>query len=235
MTFPLTTVTSPFFPHRFSPAFQKLTVIGTAVAVLALTGCTGVAPSKTTTAAATGAAVGGLGGAVVGNNSSIGSGAGIVGGAVAGALIGGVVGMVQEAHERKEQDRLSQERAYQQELARKRAQEAKIKSEMDEELAIAQGFRISDMELADAQKKKEDADERLKRLRDERSGALARKKSLDELKEKQLSDEAEIARLEEELARLKGDNPNLNSASTPASAPGTGSPPPALPPAKPGV
>jgi hypothetical protein len=229
VTFPLPVVTSPYPSLRFSPALQKLTVVGTAVAVLALTGCTGVAPSKTTTAAATGAAIGGIGGAVVGNNSSLGSGAGIIGGAVAGALVGGVVGMVQEAHERKEQDRLSQERAYQQELARKRASEAKIKSEMDEELAIAQGFRISDMELADAQRKKEDADGRLKQLRDERAGALARKKTLDELKEKQLSDEAEIARLEEELTRLKGDNPALNAGPAPAASGAPAAPPPAKP------
>ena len=222
---------SPFYP-RFRPVFQKLTVLGTAVAVLGLSGCSGVAPSKTTTSAATGAAIGGLGGAVVGNNSSMGSTTGLVGGAVAGALIGGVVGLVQEAKERKEQDRLSQERAYQQELARKRASEARIKSEMDEELSIAEGFRISDMELADAQKKKEDTDERLKRLRDERSTALARKKTLDELKEKQLSNEAEIARLEEELSRLKSDNPGVSATAATQDKPAPQAPPT---PAKPGA
>ena len=217
MPFSIPPVATPFQKNSFIPLLKKLTGLGTAVAVLGWSGCSGVAPSKTTTAAATGAAAGALGGAVLGNNSSVGSGAGIVGGAVAGALIGGVIGMVQEAKEHKEQDRLSQERAYQQELARKRGKEARLKSEMDEELAIAQGFRISDMELADAQKKKEDTDERLKRLRDERSTALARKKSLDELKEKQLSNEAEIARLEEELARLKGESGSPTAAKPPGS------------------
>ena len=49
------------------------------------------------------------------------------------------------------------------------------------------------------------AEERLKRLRDERSAALAKKKQFDEANEKTLQTEAEIARLEEELARLKGE------------------------------
>ena len=170
-----------------------------------LSGCSGVAPSKTASGAGTGAAIGGVGGAVLGNNSSIGSGAGIVGGAVLGAAVGGIIGMVNDAKDRKEQDRLSQERAYQQELAKKRSEEARMKSEMDEELAIAQGFRISDLELGDAQKKLESASDRLKKLKDERSAALAKKKALDDAHDKTLSTEAEIARLEEELGRLKGD------------------------------
>lgn len=189
------------------PAFRRFVGLGTAAAVIGLTGCSsGVAPSKTASGAGTGAAIGGIGGAVVGNNSSMGTGAGLVGGAAAGALIGGIVGMVQDAKDRREQDRLAQERAYQQELAKRRAEEAKIKASMDEELAIAEGFRISDLELADAKKRLEAESDRLKKLRDERAGALARKKELDEAREKTLSTQAEIARLEEELARLKGED-----------------------------
>jgi hypothetical protein len=164
-----------------------------------------VAPSKTASGAGTGAMVGAAGGAVVGSNSSMGTATGLVGGAATGAIIGGLVGMVQDARDRKEQDRLAQERAYQQELAKKRAQEARMKASMDEELAIAEGFRISDLELSDAQKKFEQSQEHLKRLQAERTAALMRKKSLDEAHEKTLSTEAEIARLEEELARLKGE------------------------------
>jgi len=108
--------------------------------------------------------------------------------------------------DRKEQDRLAQERAYQQDLAKRRSQDAKLKAEMEEELAVAQGFRISDLELSDAQKKTDDTAERLKRLRDERAAALNRKKTLDDLREKQLTNEAEIARLEEEISRLKRRN-----------------------------
>jgi hypothetical protein len=185
---------------------RRLVSLITATAVAGLSGCSsGVAPSKTATGAGTGAMIGGVGGAVVGNNSSMGTGTGLAAGAAAGAIIGGIVGMVQDAKDRKEQDRLAQERAYQQERAKKLAEEARLKASMEEELAVAEGFRISDLELSDAKRKLEGAEERLKRLRDERSAALAKKKQLDEANEKTLQTEAEIARLEEELARLKGE------------------------------
>jgi hypothetical protein len=61
------------------------------------------------------------------------------------------------------------------------------------------------MELNEAQKKTDDTADRLKKLQNEKAAALQRKKTLDDLHDKQLSNEAEIARLEEELARLKGD------------------------------
>jgi len=171
-----------------------------------LTACNSPAPSKTATGAGTGAmagaVVGGLGAGATGGNTST----GVLAGAAAGALIGGVVGMVKDSKERKEQDRLAQERAYQQELARKRAEEAKRKAEIDEELAVTQGFRISEMELADAQKKVQQANERLQKLKEERTAALTKKRALDEANEKLLLTEAEIARMEEELARLKSDD-----------------------------
>jgi hypothetical protein len=219
------------------PVLKLIVCCSTALAVLSWSGCSSVAPSRTATGAGTGAVVGGLGGAVVGNNSGLGTGAGAAIGVGAGALIGGIVGMVQDAKDRKEQDRLAQERAYQQELAKKRSVEARMKAESDEELAIAQGFRISDIELTDAQKKKENADERLKRLRDERAGALAKKKALDDAHDKTLQTEAEIARLEEELARLKGDAPitkPTTSDNKAAPAPGLPGNSPAGPTIKPG-
>jgi uncharacterized protein YcfJ len=187
-----------------SPRSQAITIGLLAVVLVAAGGCQ-VAPSKTVTGAGTGAAagavVGGLASAATGSNSS----QGILAGGAAGAIIGGIVGLTQEMKEHKEQDRLAQERAYQQELAKKRAAEAKAKAEMDEELAVAQGFRISDMELNDAQKKVADAAGRLAKLREERNTALAKKKALDDAQEKLLTTEAEVARLEEELARLRGD------------------------------
>ncbi|MCE2862323.1 MAG: hypothetical protein LW690_07715 [Opitutaceae bacterium] len=197
---------------------RRIVSVVTAVAFAGLTGCSsGVAPSKTASGAGAGAMIGGVGGAVVGNNSSMGTGTGLAAGAAAGAIIGGIVGMVQDAKDRKEQDRLAQERAYSQELSKKRAAEAKLKADLDEELAVAEGFRISDLELADAKKKLEGAEDRLKRLRDERSAALAKKRQLDEASEKTLQTEAEIARLEEELARLKGEE--ANAARKPGEAP----------------
>jgi hypothetical protein len=186
---------------------RQLVAAGVALALVGGAGCSsGVAPSKTASGAGTGAAIGACGGAVAGNNSSIGSGAGIVGGAALGAITGGIIGMVQDAKDRREQDRLAQERAYQQELAKRRAEEAKARSAMEEELAIAEGFRISDLELNDAKKKLEEKMDKMKKLQAERSAALARKKELDDAHEKTLSTEAEIARLEEELARLKGED-----------------------------
>lgn len=209
-------------PALRSVGLRPVVAVVTAIALLGAAGCSsGVAPSKTASGAGTGALIGGAGGAIVGNNSGMGTGTGLVGGVAAGALIGGIVGMVQDAKDRKEQDRLAQERAYQQELAKRRAEEAKLKAAMDEELAIAEGFRISDLELNDAKKKLEAASDRLKRLRDERSAALAKKKELDEAHEKTLSTEAEIARLEEELARLKGDEaPKKPEAVAAPGAPG---------------
>ncbi len=187
--------------------FRHGTASVTAAAlVVGLTACNSPAPSKTATGAGTGAmagaVVGGLGAGATGGNTST----GVLAGAAAGALIGGVVGMVKDSKERKEQDRLAQERAYQQELARKRAEEAKRKAEIEEELAVTQGFRISEMELADAQKKVQQANERLQKLKEERTAALNKKRALDEANDKLLLTEAEIARMEEELARLKSDD-----------------------------
>lgn len=221
-------------------ALKKWVGLGTALAVLGWSGCSSVAPSTTTKSTAAGAAIGGIGGAVIGNNSSMGSTTGILGGAALGALTGGIIGMVQEAKDRKEQDRLAQERAYQQERAKRLSDEAKAKAAMDEELAIAQGFRISDLELNEAQKKTDETADRLKKLRDEKAAALARKKTLDDLHEKQLSNEAEIARLEEELTRLKGDEIAAKAGTTNSGkAPGTTAPaatPPTTPAAvKPGT
>ncbi len=194
---------------------RKITASGLAVMLLVGAGCSsGVAPSRTASGAGTGAAIGGLGGAVVGNNSGLGTGTGLAAGAALGAITGGIIGMVQDAKDRKEQDRLAQERAYQQELAKRKAEEAKVKASMEEELAIAEGFRISDLELNDAKKKQESTFDRLKKLKDERSAALAKKKELDDAHDKTLSAEAEIARLEEELARLKGEDTGRKTDST---------------------
>ena len=218
-------------------SFRTSVCLGTILALIGGAGCSSVAPSKTASGAGTGAVLGGVTGAVVGSNTGMGGTTGALGGVAAGALVGGIIGLAQEMKDRKEQDRLAQERAYQQDLAKRRSQDAKLKAEMEEELAVAQGFRISDLELSDAQKKTDDTAERLKRLRDERAAALNRKKTLDDLREKQLTNEAEIARLEEEISRLKGETP-LKSIANTVSAQGAGSPvgkTPAEAPAKPGI
>ena len=108
----------------------------------------------------------------------------------------------------------AEETGREEEARERAASEAKLKAAMDEELAAAQGFRISDMELTEAQGRVENASERLKRLQDERAAAIAKKKALDEANERLLTTEAEIARLEEELARLKSDTPLVGSTPT---------------------
>jgi outer membrane protein TolC len=65
----------------------------------------------------------------------------------------------------------------------------------------------------------------LKKLQAERTAALAKKKDLDDAQAKTLSTEAEIARLEEELARLKGET--VPGAPLPPGEPAAVSPPPA--------
>ncbi|MEO6244736.1 MAG: hypothetical protein ABIQ12_04805 [Opitutaceae bacterium] len=197
----------PSKPNRREIFRNRTVVFATSLALLIATGCSsGVAPSKTASGAGTGAVIGGVGGAVVGNNSGLGTGTGLAAGAVLGAITGGIVGMVQDAKDRKEQDRLSQERAYQQDLAKRKAEDARVKASLEEELAIAEGFRISDLELNDAKKQQESSADRLKKLKDEKAAALAKKKELDDAHEKTLANEAEIARLEEEITRLKGDD-----------------------------
>ena len=105
---------------------RSTVLLGTALAVVGWSGCSSVAPSRTATGAGTGAVLGGVGGAVVGNNSGLGTGTGAAIGVGAGALIGGIVGMVQDAKDRKEQDRLAQERAYQQEIPKLEHQSVRL-------------------------------------------------------------------------------------------------------------
>ena len=187
-----------------SQGITSLTAAVSACALLAFTGCsTAPKPVKT---AGTGAVAGAVAGAVIGNNTGSGNAAqGAAIGGAAGAVVGGVVGMVQEARERSEQDRLAQERAYQQELAKRRAAEARFKAQIEEELAVAEGFRISDQELNQVESSAKDLEARLKKLQEERQAAIARKRTLDTAQNRIAAAEAEIQRLEAELAELKGD------------------------------
>ncbi|MGH8019331.1 MAG: LysM peptidoglycan-binding domain-containing protein [Opitutaceae bacterium] len=151
-----------------------------------------------------------------GNNTGSGnsvSGAAI--GGAAGAIVGGVVGMIQQAKERTEQDRLAQERAYQQELSKRRAQEAKFRAAIEEELAVAEGFRISQQEIAQVEGRAKNLESRLKELQEERSAAIARKRALDTATDRISAAELEIQRLEAELADLRGENNPVSLAGGP--------------------
>ncbi len=197
---------------NFNRCSRMRSVIATVslLSVTLLSGCQ-VTPSKTAKGAGVGALGGAAAGAIIGNNTGSGNaGSGAAIGGAAGALVGGIVGAVQEAKERNQQDRLAQERAYQQEVARRRQEEARLKEQLEEELAIAQGFRITDAELSDAQRRADETSSRLAELKAEREWALNRKKTLDETEAKIAAEQAEIARLEAELAELRGETTAAN-------------------------
>jgi len=186
-------------------AIQFLTGSVTAISLLLSTGCNSPTQSKTTKGATTGAMAGAVGGALIGNNTGSGNAAaGGAIGAVGGAAVGAIVGAIGEAKERNEQDRLAQERAYQQELAKRRASEARFRASIDEELAVAQGFRISDAELAQVNNQAADLEGRLKKLQEERQAALAKTQALDNAQNRIAAAQQEIERLEAELAELRG-------------------------------
>ena len=113
--------------HRLIPITSLLTI------VLFLFSACSTTPSKPKSAAGTGAATGAVIGGIAGSSSGQ-TTEGIIAGGLAGAVIGGIVGISQERKERNEQDRLAQERTYQQQVAKARAAEAKAKAELEEEL-----------------------------------------------------------------------------------------------------
>ncbi len=190
---------------HMAKAIPFLTGSVTATCLILATGCSSPTQSKTAKGAQTGAIGGAIAGGVLGNNTGAGNGAaGAVVGGAAGAAVGAIVGAIGEAKERNEQDRLAQERAYQQELAKKRATEAKFRAQIDEELAVAEGFRISDQELTQVTNQANDLEARLKKLQEERQAALAKKQQLDQAQNRIVAAQQEIERLEAELAELKG-------------------------------
>lgn len=184
---------------------RKHALISTPLALLAATalifqsGCAGPAASKTVRGATTGGAVGAVGGLIAGEDAG-----GIAAAGAAGAVVGTVIGAVQQNRENKRQDTLAQQRAYNQAIAmQKRAQE-KEKSQLQEELVIAEGFRITEEELDEMTSRAEAAEERLAIQQKRRDAAIERKKELDELEEREREALAEAARLEKELAELEG-------------------------------
>ena len=162
-------------------------------------GCAGPAASKTVKGAGTGAAVGAIGGAITGQDTG-----GIVAAGAAGAIVGATIGAIQEGKERKRQDTLAQQRAYNQAIAMQKRAIDKEKATLQEELDIAEGFRISDEELDEMAGRAETAEGRLKVLQAKRQAAIDRKNALEEAEERERDALAEIERLEKELAELEG-------------------------------
>ncbi len=183
----------------------KRAVTSTPILVLAASvalfhvGCAGPAASRTTKGATVGGGIGAIGGAIAGEDAG-----GIAAAGLAGAAIGGVIGAVQQSRENKRQDTLAQQRAYNQAIAmQKRAQE-KSKAELQQELEIAEGFRITAEELEEMTSRAEAAEERLKKAQAHRDAAIERKKTLDDLEKREAEALAEAARLEKELSELEG-------------------------------
>ena len=164
-------------------------------------GCAGPAASKTVKGAGAGAAVGAIGGALTGQEAG-----GIAALGVAGAAVGATIGAIQEGKERKRQDTLAQQRAYNQAIAMQKRAIDKEKATLQEELDIAEGFRISNEELEEMTGRAETAEGRLKILQAKRQAAIDRKNALEEAEEREQDALAEIARLEKELAELEGDD-----------------------------
>ncbi|WP_339382562.1 hypothetical protein [Pelagicoccus albus] len=180
-------------------------LISTPIALLAAaslilqTGCAGPAASKTVKGGTTGATVGAVGGLIAGEDAG-----GIAAAGLAGAAVGTVIGAVAQNRENKRQDTLAQQRAYNQAIAmQKRAQE-KEKAQLQEDLEIAEGFRITEEELAEMTTRAESAEQQLAILQKRRDAAIERKRELDELEEREREALAEAARLEKELAELEG-------------------------------
>ena len=147
-----------------------------------------------------------MGGATIGAIAGSGSGqtaGGMAIGAAAGAAIGGIVGIMQDAKENKEQERIAQERAYQQEIAKMREMDARTRASREQELAIAEGMRITSRELEEAEFRAREAEGRLKELRGEVEGAMNRTKTLTEAADRKEKADAEIRLLEEQLRHLK--------------------------------
>lgn len=184
---------------RTNALYTTPLAILTAAVLVFNSGCAGPAASKTVKGATVGTVVGAAGGALAG-----GDGGEIAAAGLAGAAVGTVVGAIQQNRENKRQDNLAQQRAYNQAIAmQKRAQE-KEKAELQEELEIAEGFRITSEELDEMTTRAESAEAQLAQLQKKRDAAIERKRKLDELEEREREALAEAARLERELAELEG-------------------------------
>ena len=170
-----------------------------------------------------GATKGGLGGAVLG--ALIGAAAGAAGkgaaiGAVSGLVLGGAVGHSRDVREREEdryQERLGQERAYQQEVIVIGERESREAKQRVESLAIQEGYNITPIEVRAAQKRADEAERRLNELQAEVAEAKTRDNSLKEAIEREDEAEAKIRELEAQLKALKKANED-DAAESPESS-----------------
>ena len=86
----------------------------------------------------------------------------------------------------------------------------KVKAEAEamrsKQLAIAEGMRITETEVTEAEIRARNAEKRLKELQSELESALSRSQAIGQAEERKLSAEEEIRRLERELEELRAKN-----------------------------
>lgn len=180
--------------------FLSIILVVSLAAASGFQGCASTSP--TTETAKKGAIAGAVAGGIIGHQSGRPAEGAAIGGAT-GAVVGGIIGMAKEAKQRNQQEQVAQERAHQQELAKVREIEAREKLIREEKLAIAEGLRITDRELALAEERARETEVRLQDLRGKVNRAKERKKTLEEAKAEKIANEEEIRRLEEQLRQLE--------------------------------
>ncbi len=185
---------------------STLSIVALNAAILFQAGCAGPAASKPVKGAAVGGLVGAGAAAISGENAAV--------GALAGGTVGAIIGAVQQSRDNKRQDILAQQRAYSQALSMQKRAREKEKAALQEELEIAEGFRITQEELDEMTSRAETAEEALKVLQAKRDDAIKRKRDLDELEEREKEAIAEAIRLERELAELEGDEASYEEPAT---------------------
>jgi uncharacterized protein YcfJ len=121
-------------------------------------------------------------------------------GAAAGAMIGGMIGHGKDVAEQEQAAARAEEYRYQRELAMQREQADATRAEWERQRSVSRGMTISENEVVEAEQRAREAELRLQALRRDRIAALKRDNRLNEAEERRLAAEAEIERLERELA-----------------------------------
>lgn len=123
-------------------------------------------------------------------------------GAAAGALIGGMIGSAQDEQERRDAEMRAEEMRLQRELAVRRAEEDAAYEPYQKRIAVSNGMAISDDEVALAEQRAREAEQRLQALRRERLEALRREQRYSDAETRRMEAEMEIERLERELSGM---------------------------------
>ncbi len=188
------------------PSFMKASRLrspGLAAALTVLTlmqsGCESEGGrSSTTNSAAVGAVTGGIIGAVIGNQRGHSEGGAAIGAAI-GGLGGAAVGHSKDQTEERRQNNIAAERAYQERMNQLRLEQERAQADRDRQLALSNGSRMTENEVANAQRRAAEAESRVRQLQAQQADALAKHKAYQEAEYRRLKAEEEARRLETEL------------------------------------